>query len=105
MFSRIYALIILNILDFFFTNKLLSIGFTEGNPILDYIIGSGQSDTKLLYTKLLLVPILCFVLYVISQFRRNTRYLSLMIDILLITYGLINSLHIYIFLREGIFTF
>lgn len=105
MFSQIYVLIILNVLDFFFTNKLLSYGYIEGNPILAYILGSGQSDTKLLYTKLLMVPILCFILYIISNFRRNTRYMNLFIDILLVVYGLINSLHIYIFLKEGIFTF
>lgn len=105
MFSRIYALIIFNVLDFFFTNKLLNYGYIEGNPILAYILGSGQSDTKLLYTKLLLVPILCFVLYIISRFRKNIVYMNLFIDILLVIYGLISSLHIYIFLKEGIFTF
>ena len=102
MFSKIYALLMFNVLDYFFTTKWLQLGYEEANPWLNHLFITNNS-TAVTTIKLLIVPLLCFILYIISQFRKNTKTMNIFIDVLLIIYSFVTGIHIYIMLLEGVF--
>lgn len=49
----------LNILDYFFTLRAISLGFAEGNPAMDIALGT----PLFALVKLVAVPLACFVIW------------------------------------------
>ncbi len=100
MFAKIYALIMFNVLDYYFTIFLLLKGYQEANPIMVKLFSSGDNAQ---IAKLIIGPALLILMYAISKTRGTSKNFDRALDVLLILYAFINAVHIYLMIQEGIF--
>ena len=96
-YKKLGLLYFLNIVDWLCTEALLSSGrFTEANPIMQPIL-SGFWQTALIKGILPLALILiCALLYKLSGIEEN-RFATVLINIGIIAYSLVNLWHIFNF--------